>query len=70
MGTSAASSLIRDQYRGVSGSTSRTALEEGVADGQRWPVASSSSASCKLLVVVAARRLTGRIDDSRQWLVL
>ena len=45
--------LIRDQYRGMSGSTSRTVLEEGVADGRRWPVASSSSASCKSLIVVA-----------------
>ena len=58
--------LIRDQYRGVSGSTSRTVLEEGVADGRRWLVASSFSASCKSLVVGAARRLTVQIDDSHQ----
>ena len=43
--------LLLFPYRVIPGRTSRTVLEEGVADGRRWPVASSSS--CKSLVVVA-----------------
>ena len=47
--------LIRDQYRGVSGSTLHTVLEEGVADGRIWLF--SSLSSCESLVAVVESAL-------------
>ena len=46
--------LLLFPYQVISGSTSRGVLEEGVAGGRRWPVASSTSTSVVVVVGTVA----------------